>query len=237
MKSLLVWALLALVSVLAPGAQEFIFEAFVGTWEGTITSENYGYSDPVTLVVESDGFYTDSSGYLMPPYYYPDTQQCEFDAETNRVHFWYLKTVYAGMHFYQHHYYEVAAYTGDYLELHYNYWDDAEAHPEVQTISLARVGASDLAPRDPVAQGVDLRLGPSPFHSSLDIRYRLAQPSFVQLSLHDVTGRTVAELGGGFRAAGEHATAWRPADVPSGYYLLMLRSEAGVVTEKCLLMR
>ncbi len=99
-------------------AQDFSFDEFVGSWEGTISSESFqGYDDPITLVVEPNGFYTDSSGHLMPSLY-PNTQMCEFEISTNRVHFWYLQTVYAGMRFYQHFYYEVVEYTGNSLELH-----------------------------------------------------------------------------------------------------------------------
>jgi hypothetical protein len=41
------------------------------------------------------------------PSIYPDTQMCEYEASTNRVHFWFLYLVYSGQHFYQHFYYEV----------------------------------------------------------------------------------------------------------------------------------
>ena len=92
----------------------------------------------MTLVVNADGSYSDSSGLLMPPLY-PDTQMCEYEETSNRVHFWYLDLVYSGQHFYQHFFYEVVAYDGYTLEMHYNFWDDPEPHPEVQTITLTRV--------------------------------------------------------------------------------------------------
>ncbi|HPF33097.1 MAG TPA: hypothetical protein PK907_08800, partial [Candidatus Sabulitectum sp.] len=56
--------------------------------------------------------------------------------------FWYLQTVYSGMYFYQHFYYEVVEYDGTYLEMHYNFWDDPEPLPQVQTISLTRQTSS-----------------------------------------------------------------------------------------------
>src|SRR5210317_447789 len=85
----------------------FSAEDFVGTWQGQFTSTTFGGSQfNMTLNVQSNGFYTDSSGHLMPPSYYPNTQQWEFDAATNRLHFWYLDLVYAGQYFYQHFYYE-----------------------------------------------------------------------------------------------------------------------------------
>jgi len=141
MRSIITTAMPVLLFSSVSGAQPFTFDEFIGTWQGTISSTTYGYSDPMTLVVQPDGFYTDSSGRLMPPLYY-DTQQCEFDAPTNRTHFWYLQTVYSGMYFYQHFYYEVVEYDGTYLEMHYNFWDDPEPLPQVQTISLTRQTSS-----------------------------------------------------------------------------------------------
>jgi len=118
--------------------QAYTFEDFVGTWTGYISSENFGgYNDQMTMTIEPDGFYIETSGHLMPTIY-PNTQQSEFEAETNRYHWWYLETVYAGQYFYQHFFYEVVYFQNDTLEMHYNFWDDPEPHPEVGTIFLVR---------------------------------------------------------------------------------------------------
>lgn len=118
-------------------AQPYAFDDFVGMWEGNIISVVINYNDPTQFTIEEDGFYTETSGHLMPTIY-PNTQMCEYEASTNRFHFWYLKTVYAGMRFYQHFYYEVVRFDQDTLEMHYNYWDDPEPHPEVTTIILVK---------------------------------------------------------------------------------------------------
>lgn len=132
-------------------AQSYTSSDFVGTWEGRITSESFGgYDDPIILTIEEDGFYTETSGHLMPSIY-PNTQQSEYDAETNRYHFWYLKTVYSGQYFYQHFYYEVVYFQNDTLEMHYNFWDDPEPHPEVGTIKVVKqnfVGIEDEIARN-----------------------------------------------------------------------------------------
>ncbi|PLX12376.1 MAG: hypothetical protein C0598_06120 [Marinilabiliales bacterium] len=117
---------------------QYEFEDFVGIWEGYISSESFdGYNDPMTMIIEEDGFYTETSGHLMPTIY-PNTQESEFDAETNRYHWWYLKTVYAGQYFYQHFFYEIVYFENDTLEMHYNYWDDEVPHPQVGTIFLVK---------------------------------------------------------------------------------------------------
>jgi len=119
-------------------AQNYTFEDFVGTWHGYISSENYGgYNDAMTMIIEEDGFYTENTGRLMPTIY-PNTQQCEYDVATNRMHWWYLQTVYAGQYFYQHFFYDVVYFQNDTLEMHYNYWDDPEPYPEVGTIFLVK---------------------------------------------------------------------------------------------------
>jgi PKD repeat protein len=119
-------------------AQPYVFDDFVGTWHGTISSQTYPpYSDPMTMVIYDNHFYTETSGHLMPTIY-PNTQECDYEASTNRFHWWYLQTVYAGQHFYQHFYYEVVYFSNDTLEMHYNFWDDPMPHPEVGTIFLVR---------------------------------------------------------------------------------------------------
>lgn len=120
-------------------AQEYSFEDFVGTWNGTIVSETQGYNINTTIVIEADGSYTESSGTLMPTLY-PNTQWCEYDLATNRFSFNWLGTVWGGISFYDYTFYEVVTFENGTLEMHYNYWDDPEPHPQVQTISLLKEG-------------------------------------------------------------------------------------------------
>ncbi len=132
---------LALASTLI--GQDFSFEDLIGDWEGEITSETtYQWNSPTNISIYADGFYTESTGILMPSIY-PNTQEVTYDATTNRVHFKYLYLVYAGQHTYQHHYFELISYNGNDIEMHYNFWDDTQAHPEVMTITLSRVNVEE----------------------------------------------------------------------------------------------
>ncbi len=127
-------------------AQDYSSEDFIGTWSGTISATNYGgYNDPITLTIYEDGFYTETSGHLMPTTY-PNTQQFEYDAATNRLHFWYLDVVYAGQSFYQHFYYEIVHFENDTLEAHYNHWDNPEPWPEAGIIFLVKENANTTPP-------------------------------------------------------------------------------------------
>ena len=119
-------------------SQDYTFEDFVGTWHGTINSScTWSNNYPMTMVIHSDGFYTETSGCLMPTTY-PNTQQCDYEASTNRFHWWYLYIVYAGQQTYQHHYYTVVHFQNDTLIMHYNFWNDPEPHPQIGTIFLVR---------------------------------------------------------------------------------------------------
>jgi len=227
---------LLLAFAMTARAQDFSFEAFVGSWEGYSSSQSVpDWNRTMTLVVEPNGIYTDSSGLLMPPLY-PDTQQCEYDVETNRVHFWYLDLVYAGMHFYQHFYYEVVEYTGNRLEMHYNFWDDEEPHPDVQTLVLNRVGSTGVDDGAIAAAG---RLGsyPNPFNPKTTLSFSLERAGRVQLKIYDAGGREQATLVDGELSAGHHEIIWKADGLPSGVYLARLRSESGDQTRRLTLLQ
>lgn len=123
-------------------SQDISFEDFVGTWQGTYTSEFSNIYDlPITMTIEPDGFYTETTGIFMPTLY-PNTQQSEYDAATNRYHWWYLNLVYSGQYFYQHFYYEVVSFDGNTIELHYNFWDDPTPNPSAGILILVKEGST-----------------------------------------------------------------------------------------------
>ena len=219
-------------------AQEFDFNAFVGTWEGHYTSTTFGGNEfDLTLVVYPDGFYTDSSGYFMPPYYYPDTQQCEFDQATNRLHFWYLSTVYAGQYFYQHFYYEIVSYTGNTLEIHYNFWDDPEPHPAAGAIVLHRSGATPVDDGKLPARATLRSNYPNPFNPSTSIEFSLPQDEFVTLKVFDVRGREVSTLEANHLPAGTHRYQWDATGLADGVYLYQLTTSDFSETRKMTLVK
>ena len=219
-------------------AQDFSFDAFVGVWNGQYTSENSGGEQfPMTLEVQPNGFYTDSSGYFMPPSYYPNTQHCEFDAATNRLHFWYLNVVYAGQYFYQHFYYEVVSYTGNTLELQYNYWDDPEPHPAFGAIILHRVGTSAVGDTDlPDRTSLGANY-PNPFNPSTNITFSLPQSGYVTLKVFDVRGRAVSTLVDGVLEAGPHQYHWNADGLAGGVYLYQLQTGDFTETRKMSLVK
>jgi hypothetical protein len=81
---------------------------------------------------------------------------------------------------------------------------------------------------------------PNPFNPRVTVSYALPQAGAVRLTVCDVRGREVAVLDDGSMAAGEHTATWHGHDaqgrgLPSGLYLAVLRTDAGVSTQKLVL--
>lgn len=95
----------------------------------------------------------------------------------------------------------------------------------------AELAAAASGPAVPAALRL-LAAAPNPFNPTTVIRFALAQPLALRLSVHDQLGREVRRLLDGAAPAGEQAVVWdgrdargRPA--PSGTYLVRLTSELG----------
>ena len=78
---------------------------------------------------------------------------------------------------------------------------------------------------------------PNPFRRSTALRFSLAAPGRVDLTIHDVAGRRVADLSESQLLAGEHAIDWNGRDeagreVPAGVYFVRLRSQGDQTTSK-----
>jgi hypothetical protein len=74
----------------------------------------------------------------------------------------------------------------------------------------------------------------NPFSSSLSIMYSLPEPSQVNLSIYDLTGRLVKNLNSGLAPAGEHTSVWAPAsEFPNGCYLIVLDACGERAVRRC----
>jgi hypothetical protein len=63
--------------------------------------------------------------------------------------------------------------------------------------------------------------GPNPSGRSVQLRFGLPAQAHVELTIHDVSGRTVARLVDGVRPAGSHDAAW-DSQAPAGVYFARL---------------
>lgn len=66
---------------------------------------------------------------------------------------------------------------------------------------------------------------PNPFNPSTTIRYHVAQPGEVTLTVFDLLGREVATLAQGFKRTGSYEVTFSGTDLPSGLYVYQLRTE------------
>ncbi|NDC89912.1 MAG: T9SS C-terminal target domain-containing protein, partial [Bacteroidetes bacterium] len=78
---------------------------------------------------------------------------------------------------------------------------------------------------------------PNPFNPSTLIRFRLDQPSEVQVDVFSMTGQHVARLAEGMRDIGEHRLEFDGGGLASGVYLLRLTTPSYVETRKMTLVK
>lgn len=78
---------------------------------------------------------------------------------------------------------------------------------------------------------------PNPFNPATEIAFSLERGGPVRLTVHDLKGRQLAVLADGELAAGPHAVTWRPRELPSGTYFYRLRTDAGVLARRALLVK
>lgn len=75
-----------------------------------------------------------------------------------------------------------------------------------------------------------------PFNSGMQVVFDLPHPAPVKLSIFDVTGRPVAAVVEGVRAAGRYRVLWDAGTLPAGMYLARLHAGARAAVRKTLLL-
>lgn len=78
---------------------------------------------------------------------------------------------------------------------------------------------------------------PNPFNPDVHIRFQIVDYGFVTLRVYDLLGREVATPVNERLEAGNHIAVWNASGFASGVYLVRLRTERFVKTEKVVLMR
>ncbi|NQU06269.1 MAG: T9SS type A sorting domain-containing protein, partial [Calditrichaeota bacterium] len=83
----------------------------------------------------------------------------------------------------------------------------------------------------------ELSLYPNPFNSFLRMKYSLAAPSDVTITVFNLSGRKVAEINRDSEVAGEHEFIFKATDQPAGIYILHLKTADGVTFKKVSLVK
>ena len=105
-----------------------------------------------------------------------------------------------------------------------------ESAPANLVILLPTTTAARLAPQLEPAH-------PNPFASETRLAFTLPTAGPAELRLLDLAGREVAVLASGSHRAGRHELTLRAADLPTGVYVVTLRTASGVARQKVLLTR
>jgi flagellar hook assembly protein FlgD len=85
--------------------------------------------------------------------------------------------------------------------------------------------------------GMAMQGAPNPFRASTSLRLSLPTSGMVELTVLDVSGRSVRELAHAWMPAGAHLIAWDGTDrdgrtVPAGVYLTRLKVGTASVTQR-----
>jgi hypothetical protein len=83
---------------------------------------------------------------------------------------------------------------------------------------------------------------PNPFNPQTQMSFSLPWPQFIEMTVYDLAGLRIGDLARGNYDAGEHASVWDGRDahgraMPSGTYLVRLKTDAGVQSQKVVLVR
>lgn len=94
----------------------------------------------------------------------------------------------------------------------------------------------------PEVRALALEAHPNPFNPATELVFELERPGRARLEAYDLAGRLVAVLADDRMTAGVHRTTWngRADDgrlLPAGGYMLLLRTEEGVVGRKVSLVK
>ena len=103
----------------------------------------------------------------------------------------------------------------------------------------------DLTPVQPVlAEGAEIPVAvtlsqnyPNPFNPVTTITYALDLPGPVEMTVYDLTGRSVKTLVDGVQPAGEYAVRFEAGGLPSGTYVYRLRTGSETLTKSMTLLR
>lgn len=82
-----------------------------------------------------------------------------------------------------------------------------------------------------------IRNSPNPFNNTTRVSFSLPFSDLVRIDVFNSNGRLVENLVSGYRHHGVHQFIWQAGHLPSGIYLLRLRTSERQVVVKCLLLK
>ena len=78
---------------------------------------------------------------------------------------------------------------------------------------------------------------PNPFNPVLHINFDIAWSGVIQVDILNISGSHIETLHSGFLQSGSHKLSWNAESIPSGVYLVSLKSDDKTMTEKVVLLK
>lgn len=126
---------------------------------------------------------------------------------------------------------------------HYYYFSFSDGDEVVETpmdsVYISQTGIDDT--HIPLEFSL-LQNYPNPFNAETSIKFNLAEPSNVELTIYDITGNAVTKLIDSYLQSGPHAVVWNGLNfagqaVSSGIYFYTLRSGNDLKSRRMLLLK
>ncbi len=80
-------------------------------------------------------------------------------------------------------------------------------------------------------------LYPNPFNPVLHINFDVAWSGITQVNILDISGSHIETIHSGFIQSGSHELSWNAEFMPSGVYLVSMKSDDKTMTEKVVLLK
>ena len=78
---------------------------------------------------------------------------------------------------------------------------------------------------------------PNPFNPVLNINFDISWAGLVQVNIIDISGAHIENLHSGYLPSGSHKLSWNAESMPSGLYMVSLKSGDESLTEKVVLLK
>jgi hypothetical protein len=129
-------------------------------------------------------------------------------------------------------------------QYYYATWEDARdmATDSIEIYSARRTAPIGIKENSSALRNNPLRTCPNPFANTTTIRFNLGQPTRVDLSIYDASGRIVRNLIRARAQAGDYTFTWNRKDdqgqtVPNGVYFGRLTTDHGTFTTNLILLK
>ncbi len=133
-----------------------------------------------------------------------------------------------------HQIYRIIATDNDGSEIHYNLLPDNQIYieREYESFRLEKVELDEAI----LEAGIDPNY-PNPFNPATNIRYRLAESSYVRIDVFDAAGRRVTTLVNSRQMPGQHTVQFDGSSLASGVYFLRIQAGSFVDVQKLTLIK